>query len=139
MQCSIIISLLKASLQLYWVDRQTESPAISISNSTLFPHPFYASFFSQKLNNHTLSPIHTPLGPSYSRINNGGKVMKVYKRMRANGITPNAYTYGVLIQALSKDPNFLGGAKTENVRQGIAAKFRNIFSCDRRFCSGREV
>lgn len=39
------------------------------------------------------------------------KVMEVYKRMRANGITPNAYTYSVLIQALAKDPNFLGDAK----------------------------
>lgn len=50
------------------------------------------------------------------------QAIEVFRQMVSSGVPPNAYTYAVLIKALTKDANFLGDAKNyllEMVEQGM--------------------
>lgn len=50
------------------------------------------------------------------------QAIEVFRQMVSSGVPPNAYTYAVLIKALTKDANFLGDAKKyllEMVEQGM--------------------
>lgn len=54
---------------------------------------------------------HTGVMEIYAKVGKTKEVLRVYLRMLACGVTPNGYTYSVLIRALTKDRNFLGDAK----------------------------
>lgn len=55
--------------------------------------------------------MHTGVMEIYSKANKAKEALRVFQRMIYLGISPNAYTYSVLIKALTKDPNFLNDAK----------------------------
>ncbi|XP_062005442.1 pentatricopeptide repeat-containing protein At4g38150-like [Rosa rugosa] len=54
---------------------------------------------------------HTGVIEIYAKAYEAKEALKVFVRMLSLGVTPNAYTYSVLIKGLAKDPNFLGDAK----------------------------
>ncbi|KAM5560819.1 pentatricopeptide repeat-containing protein [Rosa sericea] len=54
---------------------------------------------------------HTGVIEIYGRHDEAKHALKVFLRMLSLGVSPNAYTYSVLIKALAKDSNFLGDAK----------------------------
>lgn len=55
---------------------------------------------------------HTAVIEAYVNAGQSKEAHKVYLRMLASGVTPNAYTYAVLIKGLAADPKFVGDAKT---------------------------
>ena len=55
--------------------------------------------------------MHTGVMEIYSKANKAKEALRVFQRMIYLGISPNAYTYSVLIKGHSKDPNFLNDAK----------------------------
>ncbi|XP_022156341.1 pentatricopeptide repeat-containing protein At4g38150-like [Momordica charantia] len=55
---------------------------------------------------------HTAVIEAYVNAGQRKEAHKVYLRMLASGVTPNAYTYTVLIKGLAADPKFVGDAKT---------------------------
>lgn len=54
---------------------------------------------------------HTAVIEAYAAAGKPKDALKVYLRMLACGVAPNAYTYTLLIKALAADPNFVGDAK----------------------------
>ncbi|KAK7269507.1 hypothetical protein RIF29_22238 [Crotalaria pallida] len=54
---------------------------------------------------------HTAIIEAYANAGQPKEALKVYMRMLASGVTPNAYTYGVLIKGLCVDAKFLKDAK----------------------------
>lgn len=54
---------------------------------------------------------HTAVIEAYVNAGQSKEAHKVYLRMLASGVTPNAYTYTVLIKGLAADPKFVGDAK----------------------------
>ena len=54
---------------------------------------------------------HTAVVEAYANAGQTKEALKVFLRMLASGIAPNAYTYAVLIKGLTVDPKFLGEAK----------------------------
>ncbi|KAM5560818.1 pentatricopeptide repeat-containing protein [Rosa sericea] len=55
--------------------------------------------------------IHTGMMEIYSKADRSKEALRVFQRMISLGVAPNAYTYSVLIKALTKDPDFLDDAK----------------------------
>ncbi|XP_004302488.1 PREDICTED: pentatricopeptide repeat-containing protein At4g38150-like [Fragaria vesca subsp. vesca] len=54
---------------------------------------------------------HTAVIEAYATAGKPKDVLKVYMRMLACGVAPNAYTYSVLIKALAAEERFVGDAK----------------------------
>lgn len=54
---------------------------------------------------------HTAVIEAYVNANQPKDALKVFLRMLAGGVLPNAYTYGVLIKGLARDGKMLGEAK----------------------------
>jgi|UniRef100_A0A2N9J2I9 NCS1 family nucleobase:cation symporter-1 len=54
---------------------------------------------------------HTAVIETYANAGLSKECLKVYLRMLASGVTPNAYTYTVLIKGLAADPKYIGDAK----------------------------
>ncbi|XP_062004518.1 pentatricopeptide repeat-containing protein At4g38150-like [Rosa rugosa] len=54
---------------------------------------------------------HTAVIEAYAAAAKPKDALKVYMRMLACGVAPNAYTYSVLIKALASDASFVGDAK----------------------------
>ncbi|KAL6132880.1 hypothetical protein ACLB2K_065119 [Fragaria x ananassa] len=54
---------------------------------------------------------HTAVIEAYAAAGKPKDALKVYMRMLACGVAPNAYTYSVLIKALAADERFVGDAK----------------------------
>lgn len=54
---------------------------------------------------------HTAVIEAYAAAGKPKDALKVYLRMLACGVAPNAYTYSVLIKALAVDTSFVGDAK----------------------------
>lgn len=54
---------------------------------------------------------HTGVVEIYAKAYEAKEALKVFLHMLSFGVTPNAYTYSVLIKGLAKDPHFLGDAK----------------------------
>lgn len=54
---------------------------------------------------------HTAILEAYANAAQPKEALKVYMRMLASGVSPNAYSYAVLIKGLSVDPKFLRDAK----------------------------
>ncbi|KAH7542867.1 hypothetical protein FEM48_Zijuj02G0120800 [Ziziphus jujuba var. spinosa] len=54
---------------------------------------------------------HTAVVEAYANAGQSKDALKVFMRMLASGVTPNAYTYTVLIKGLAADPKYLGDAK----------------------------
>lgn len=54
---------------------------------------------------------HTAVIEAYAAAGKPKDALKLYLRMLACGVAPNAYTYSVLIKALAADPKFVGDAK----------------------------
>lgn len=54
---------------------------------------------------------HTAIIEAYANAGQPKECLKVYLRMLASGVAPNAYTYTVLIKGLAKNANYIGDAK----------------------------
>ena len=54
---------------------------------------------------------HTAIIEAYANAGQPKECLKVYLRMLASGVAPNAYTYTVLIKGLAKNDNYIGDAK----------------------------
>jgi pentatricopeptide repeat protein len=54
---------------------------------------------------------HTAVIEAYANAGQPKEALKVYLRMLASGVAPNAYTYTVLIKGLAADANYIGDAK----------------------------
>ncbi|PON69541.1 Tetratricopeptide-like helical domain containing protein [Parasponia andersonii] len=54
---------------------------------------------------------HTAVVEAYANAGQTKEALKVFLRMLAAGVAPNAYTYSVLVKGLAADPKFLGDAK----------------------------
>ena len=54
---------------------------------------------------------HTAVIKTYANAGLSKECLKVYLRMLASGVAPNAYTYTVLIKGLAADPKYIGDAK----------------------------
>lgn len=54
---------------------------------------------------------HTAVIEAYANADQPKEALRVYLRMLASGVSPNAYTYTVLIKGLSADVKYIGDAK----------------------------
>ncbi|KAI9099012.1 hypothetical protein K1719_024779 [Acacia pycnantha] len=76
---------------------------------------------------------HTAIIEAYANAGQPKEALKVYMRMMASGVSPNAYTYTVLIKGLTSDSKFLGDAKKyllEMMEKGMkpnAATYTAVF------------
>lgn len=76
---------------------------------------------------------HTAIIEAYANAGQPKEALKVYMRMLASGVSPNAYTYTVLIKGLTSDSKFLGDAKKyllEMMEKGMkpnAATYTAVF------------
>ncbi|XP_004301479.1 PREDICTED: pentatricopeptide repeat-containing protein At4g38150-like [Fragaria vesca subsp. vesca] len=55
--------------------------------------------------------IHTSVIKAYLKFDKTKGALEAYLAMLAAGVTPNSYTYTVLIKGLAADPDFFGDAK----------------------------
>ncbi|KAK4273349.1 hypothetical protein QN277_021769 [Acacia crassicarpa] len=76
---------------------------------------------------------HTAIIEAYANAAQPKEALKVYMRMLASGVSPNAYTYTVLIKGLTSDSKFFGDAKKyllEMMEKGMtpnAATYTAVF------------
>ncbi|KAJ1425574.1 Tetratricopeptide-like helical domain superfamily [Sesbania bispinosa] len=76
---------------------------------------------------------HTAILEAYANAGQAKEALKVYMRMLASGVSPNAYTYAVLIKGLAADAKFLRDAKKyvlEMMDKGMrpnAATYASVF------------